>query len=251
MSAELPHPRWLGRVPYRQALQAQRTRRAAIIAGEAAEAIWLLEHDPVVTHGRRAAPGTPSPQALAALGVDFLQTERGGLATWHGPGQLVAYLLIATQRRRIRVRELVCAAESGVIDWLAAQGVAAARRTGRPGVWVGRDKICAIGLHFSRGVSMHGVALNLCPDLSGFGLITPCGITDGGVTSLAKLIGTSPTPEQAAPSLGAALCAALRSQQQKRAPVTVDASTEQGSSAKAGQVGQHLEKHLTPSPGTD
>jgi lipoyl(octanoyl) transferase len=210
--------RWLGRQPYGQVLERQRAHREAILAGEAEEVIWLLEHDPVITVGRRSAPGTPSPEDLAALGVDFFAVERGGLATWHGPGQLVAYVLVDAAARRIGVKGLVCAVERGVIRWLAEAGVEAGRRTGYPGVWVSGmipQKICAVGMHFRRGVSMHGIALNLSPDMAGFSLITPCGITNGGVTSLATLRGTAPTPEQAAAGLGAALAEAIADQEKK------------------------------------
>lgn len=209
MNAALPRPEWLGRVPYRDALEAQRARREAILAGSAPEAIWLLEHDPVITTGRRAVDDLPDPNALTAAGVDLVPTERGGLATWHGPGQLVAYLLLDVGGRRGTVHGTVSALESACIAWLAEQGVKAGRREGAPGVWVGRDKVAALGLHFRRGVSMHGLAINLRPDLTGFGWITPCGIRDGGVTSVLALKGASPSPKEAWPSLGDAILAAL------------------------------------------
>jgi len=200
---------WLGRVPYGEALARQRARRRAIQEGRASEAVWLLEHPPVVTTGRRPAPGTPGRAALAARGVALHATERGGLATYHAPGQLVAYLLVDTGRRSLGVRHLVSRMEDAVIAWLASHGTTAGRREGLPGVWVGPDKIAALGLHVHRGVTMHGLALNLCPDLAGFGLIVPCGVTDGGITSLAQQQGRSPTPAIAAPSLGAALVEAV------------------------------------------
>lgn len=209
MSAALPKPEWLGRVPYRAALEAQRLRREAILVGEAPEAIWLLEHDPVITTGRRAVDDLPDASALLAAGVDLVPTERGGLATWHGPGQLVAYLLLDVGGRRGTVHGTVSALESACIAWLAGQGIEAGRREGAPGVWVGRDKIAALGLHFRRGVSMHGLAINLRPDLTGFAWITPCGIRDGGVTSVLALKGASPTPEAAWSGLGDAILAAL------------------------------------------
>jgi len=211
---------WRGRLRYGEALEAQRRHRAAILAGEAEEVIWLLEHEPVITVGRRPAPGTPSAEALAALGVDFHAVERGGLATWHGPGQLIAYVMVDAATRRIGVKGLVCAVEQGVISWLTVRGVQAQRRQGFPGVWVAGEipqKICAVGMHFRRGVSMHGIALNISPDMSGFSLITPCGITDGGVTSLARLQGTAPPVEEIAGSLGAALAAAISNQEKKSA----------------------------------
>jgi lipoate-protein ligase B len=92
--------------------------------------------------------------------------------------------------------------EQGVIDWLDSVGVDGTRRPGFPGVWVGTDKICAVGMHFRLGVSMHGIAINLTTDLAAFELITPCGITDGGITSLAQLGGTAPQPEDAAKQVG-------------------------------------------------
>lgn len=198
-----PTPQWLGRVSYGAAWWAQRTRRAAVLDGTAGEAIWLLEHDAVYTTGLRAV------DLPAALPAPVVRTERGGLTTWHGPGQLVAYLILDIGGRGGSVRGTLAAVEAGVIAWLAGQGVEAGRRQGFPGVWAGRNKICAVGMHFRRGVSMHGLALNLSPDLSAFGAIVPCGITDGGVTSLAEVRGSAPTPAHASPGLGEALVRAL------------------------------------------
>jgi len=152
----------------------------------------MVEHPPVITTGRRAVAD------LAGVGCDIVATERGGLATYHGPGQLVGYLILDVAGRGGSVRGTVFAIEAGVIAWLHAQGVGAARRPGFPGVWVGRDKICALGLHFSRGVSMHGFALNLDPDLSMYERFMPCGVRDGGVTSFGALQANAPTPGEAA-----------------------------------------------------
>jgi lipoyl(octanoyl) transferase len=196
---------WLGQVPYGEALLAQRARRAAIQRGEQPEVLWLLEHPPTVTTGRRPAPGTPDAAELAAQGVALFATERGGLATFHGPGQLVCYVLVDLARRGFGVRRLVCLIEDAVISWLAGHDIAAARRPGLPGIWAQGDKVCAIGLHVQRGVTLHGLALNLDPDLSQFNTIVPCGITDAGVTSLARLAGAAPSPETAAQSLAESL----------------------------------------------
>ncbi len=211
-----PAWRWLGRRPYAEVLRLQRERREAVLAGEADEVLFLVEHDPVVTVGRRPAPGTPDPAELARHGVDFARVERGGLATWHGPGQLVAYAIVRAAARGMGVRGLVEALEDGVIAWLARRGVEAGRRPGYPGVWVhdpeaGRPgKIAALGLHFKRGVSMHGTALNLArPRGPGFDLIVPCGITDAGPTSLEAVAGSAPTPAEAAPELARDLAAAI------------------------------------------
>lgn len=202
--APWPEPEWLGRVGYVDALQRQRARRDAILAGAAPEAVWMLEHDPVVTTGRRDA-GVDA----AALRVPVVETERGGLATYHGPGQLVGYLLLDVGGRGGGVRTTVHAVEGGVVDWLCGVGIAAERSPGRPGVWVGGAKICAIGLHFRRGVSMHGFALNLTVDLEGFRGFVPCGIADAGVTSVVRAGGPSIAPAEAARSVGSAVVTAL------------------------------------------
>ncbi len=201
---------WLGRRAYAEVFGAQLIHRRAIIDGEATEVIWLLEHPPVITVGRRPAPGTPSADDLAARGVAFHRSNRGGLATWHGPGQLVAYVMVDAWTRGLGARGLVAALEQGVMDYLASLGLQSGRRSGYPGVWVEGDKVCAIGLHLRRGVSMHGLALNLQPDLAGFDHIVPCGITDASPTSVERLLGTAPAPEQAAPDLAKFLQAAIR-----------------------------------------
>ncbi len=198
--------RWLGRAPYGPTLALQRAHRAAIQDRSAGDEIWLLEHAPAVfTYGRRCreAPDPPGPERVFRI-------RRGGLVTWHGPGQLVAYALIDTERRGVGARGLVCALEQGVIDWLSARGVVGGRRSGLPGVWVGDQKICAVGLHLSRGVSMHGLALNLHIDPSGFQRISPCGLGLRSVTWLSRhLVGATPDTEAAASTLGPGLCAAL------------------------------------------
>lgn len=188
---------------------AQQEHRRGIIDGTRAEELWLLEHEPVVTLGRRPAPGTPAPEVLSRQGIELHRTNRGGLATWHGPGQLVLYALVDAWGRGLGARGLVSALEQGVMDYLSELGLSAGRRCGFPGVWVDGDKVCAVGLHLRQGVSMHGLALNLDPALSSFDHIVPCGITDARPTSVAALLGHAPSPEEAAPSLAEAIQATL------------------------------------------
>lgn len=190
----------MGRVPYGGALSWQHERREAVIAG-GGEVFALLEHPRVVTTGRR---GEANLERVRATGISVVQTKRGGLATWHGPGQLVGYPIVDLGRRRIRIQDFVRALEQGVIDWLVAQGVRSNRREGLPGVWIGSHKICAVGTHFRKGVSMHGFALNLHVDLSDYSLFTPCGIVGGGVTS-AHLHGVRQLPAEAAGAVAIAV----------------------------------------------
>ena len=194
---------WLGRVEHAACAEQQRARRDAIIAGQADEVVWCVEHPPTVTVGRRPAPGTPSSEALSKLGIAYSRTERGGLATWHGPGQLVVYPLVSLWAHRLKVKDYVSRLEQVTIDWLATLGLDdARRRPGFPGVWVGNDKVAAVGIHIRRGVSLHGLAINLAPDLRGFSAIVPCGIADGGVTSVARICGQAPSVEVAAQEFG-------------------------------------------------
>ena len=192
---------WIGCVPYGEALQLQREHREQVINGEQPEIVWLLEHDPVVTTGRRPVPGLPSKDALADQNVELYQTERGGLATYHGPGQLVAYPIVNCWDRGMGAKGAVHAMEQAVIDWLLTLDISADRRPGFPGVWIGHAKICAIGMHFKKGVSIHGIAINLTDGLTGFDLITPCGLTDCTITSVSREAGIQMTAAEAAPLL--------------------------------------------------
>ena len=202
--------KWLGRVGHASCAQAQRDRRDAIISGEAGEVIWLVEHPPTVTVGRRPAPGTPSPEELASHGVDHVVTERGGLATYHGPGQLVAYPLVRLPERGFTVKAYVSRLEQIVQELLAEHGIHSTLRSDARGVFVGESKIAAIGVHIRRGVSMHGLAVNVSPCLEHFGLIVPCGLADTGVTSLSSLGVSHPPIEKIAANLGRRLAEGLQ-----------------------------------------
>ena len=178
-----------GLVPYERALAAMEERVAAIRAGRAEELVWLLEHPPLYTAGTSARP---EEEVTGRLPFPLYRTGRGGRITWHGPGQRVAYVMIDLRRRGLDVRAFVRGLEAWVIAALAAFGVRGVRREGRVGIWVPRDemrddKIAAIGIRVRQGVSFHGIAINVNPDLAHYAPIVPCGIREHGVTSLAAL----------------------------------------------------------------
>ena len=187
---------WDGPVPYETALAAMEARVAAIAAGTAAEAVWLLEHPPLYTAGASARPeDLTDPHRFPVH-----QVRRGGQYTYHGPGQRVVYTMLDLNTRGRDVRQFVCALENWVIATLAEFGVRGERRAGRVGVWVVRpdrppnpdgtpaeDKIAAIGVKLRKWVSFHGLSINLDPDLDHFSGIVPCGIRGHGVTSLVDL----------------------------------------------------------------
>ena len=199
---------WLGRLPFERAAALQEELRAAILAGAAPDTLVLCEHDPVVTLGKRARPEhllLPA-DALARLGVAVQPASRGGEATYHGPGQLVAYPVI---RLRRGVRAHVEAMAQAVIDVLAGFGVIGEWNVAEPGVWVQGAKICAFGVHVRHGVAVHGLALNLQLPPERFGIIVPCGKPGGRVTSLHRHTSDVPDCATAAPILTAALARAF------------------------------------------
>ena len=176
-----------GLAPYEETVTAMAAHAAAIRNGGAGEEVWLLEHHSVLTGGTSSRPE----DLVNPGGIPVHQTGRGGQWTWHGPGQRVAYVMLDLQRRNPDVRAYVHALEGWIIDVLASFGIDAQRRDGHPGIWVdgdGRmDKVAAIGVRISRWVTWHGIAVNLDPSMDGFGAIIPCGVRDGGVTSLRRL----------------------------------------------------------------
>jgi lipoyl(octanoyl) transferase len=171
-------------VPYEEALAFMEQRAAAIRAGEASECVWLLEHPPLFTAGTSADPA----ELFNPLGFPVYEAGRGGRYTYHGPGQRVVYLMLDLDRRGRDVRRLVHSLEGWIIATLADLGVSAHRADGRIGIWVGdgagEKKIAALGIRVKRWVTLHGIAINVSPELSHFGGIVPCGISEFGVTSL-------------------------------------------------------------------
>lgn len=160
----------LGRVDYAPTFQAMQDFTAARTA-DTADELWIVEHPPVYTLGQAGKPE----HILRDIGIPVVRIDRGGQVTYHGPGQVVIYLLLDLPRLKIKVRELVCAIEQAVIDLLAEHGVSAKRRDGAPGVYVGNAKVAALGLRIRNGCSYHGVSLNVDMDLSPFAAINPCG----------------------------------------------------------------------------
>jgi lipoyl(octanoyl) transferase len=171
-------------VPYEEALAFMEDRSAAIRAGDATECVWLLEHPPLFTAGTSADPA----ELTNPLGFPVYEAGRGGRYTYHGPGQRVGYVMLDLEKRGRDVRRLVHSLESWIIATLAELGVDAHRAPGRIGIWVGEGpreaKIGALGIRIRRWVTLHGISINVAPDLSHFGGIVPCGISDFGVASL-------------------------------------------------------------------
>jgi len=187
--------RWLGRVPYLKALALQRRLREAVLAGIHSGALLLVEHPPVLTLGRRASRADlhRTPEQLRRAGVGVWHVERGGRATWHGPGQLVGYPVVALPAG-LGAARFVEALADRLLAVLAGLGVAAAWEPDAPGLWTPRGKVAAFGLHTHQGVALHGFALNLCPDLGLAALLDPCGLGARGVTSVLAETGVRVPP---------------------------------------------------------
>jgi lipoyl(octanoyl) transferase len=200
---------WLGTVPYAEALELQERLRDARIAGRIGDTVLLLQHPAVYTRGRRATPEELPMGAdwYAGRGIEIVDVRRGGKVTFHGPGQLVAYVVVRTGD----VIAVVRALERAMVAVARERGVDARGRNDEgieyTGVWVEGRKVGSIGLHLSRGVTTHGVGLNVVTDLAPFGWIVPCGLTEP-MTSLAREtgapdLGTDPTLDADAAVRGA------------------------------------------------
>ncbi|MCU1669946.1 MAG: lipB [Blastococcus sp.] len=204
-----------GLVPYEEAWEMQRVLHAQRVDGAAPDTMLLLEHPSVYTAGRRTEP-----HERPFDGTPVIDVDRGGKITWHGPGQLVGYPIVALPDP-VDVVAYVRRLEAALIEVCAGFGLTAGRVEGRSGVWVPADepgpgsrfrperKVAAIGIRVARGVTMHGFALNCDPDLSAFGSIVPCGIPDAGVTSLSAELGRDITVADAIEPVTAAMRAVL------------------------------------------
>jgi len=181
----------LGCVEYREAFELQTRLHEDRVAGRIGDTLVLLEHPHVYTIGRRGRAGDVlwNTDTLRARGVDVIETDRGGMVTYHGPGQLVGYPIVGVGADLVGyLRKL----EDAIIATLASFGLRGGRDPINTGVWVNRAKIAAIGVRVARSVTKHGFALNVSTDLSYFAGIVPCGITDRGVTSMALELGEAP-----------------------------------------------------------
>ena len=197
--------RSLGRVEYAptwRAMQDFTARRTSDTADE----LWMLEHPPVYTQGQAGKPE----HLIATTDIPVVPIDRGGQITYHGPGQVVAYVLVDLRRRGYGIRELVTRMEQAVIDLLADHGVAAARQPGAPGVYVDGAKIAALGLRVKHGCTYHGLAFNVDMDLRPFAAINPCGYAGMPVTQCRGL-GVQLTLPQAEQALTQTLLAAIYS----------------------------------------
>ena len=187
---------WLGHMAYRKAWHRQRAAHAARDAGAAPDTLLLVEHAAVLTLGRhaRAEHVIAADDELTRRGIEVIRVERGGEVTYHGPGQLVAYPIVRLRDRSVLLRPFVHALEVAMVDVAGRYGVAASARPGYPGVWVDTEradprKLGALGLRVERGITYHGIALNISTRLADFGLIEPCGMAGLDVTSIARELG--------------------------------------------------------------
>jgi lipoyl(octanoyl) transferase len=188
-------------VDYLAAWDTQRELHQQVVAGEVPDTVWLLEHPPVFTAGKRTAPGD---RPVDPGGAPVIDVDRGGLVTFHGPGQLVGYPVVRLPDH-VKVVDYVRRVEEALIGVCADLGVETARVPGRSGVWLRADesgperKIAALGIRVSRGVTMHGFALNCDVDLAWYARFVPCGISDAGVTSLTAELGRVVTVAEVLP----------------------------------------------------
>jgi lipoyl(octanoyl) transferase len=216
--------RWIGTQGYDDAIALQRELHESRVAGEIPDTVLLLEHSSVITMGRRAVDAhvVSDTATLAAAGVELRETDRGGEATYHGPGQLVVYPIVDLRALGLGPVTYVAALEWAIIDTLAVYLVEAHRISGRTGIWVDGDgadpgegnnpsgrKIAAIGVRISRGVAMHGLALNVSTDLSMFKHIVPCGMPGLDVTSIEAEQGAAPPVRIVGEELAEKLAVAL------------------------------------------
>jgi len=188
----------LGRATYEPVLNIQKNQHRERVEGNPPDRLLFVEHEPVYTLGKAANPDhiVASDRYLRDEGIDVVEVERGGDVTYHGPGQVVGYPVLDLREHRRSVSWYMRSLEETIIRTLTTFGIESTREEGRPGVWVDREKICAVGVRIARWVTYHGFALNVDPEMEHFEGIVPCGISDAGVMSMSDLITPVPDPPE-------------------------------------------------------
>ena len=184
---------WHPNAPYLEILKYQESIRQGILEGHSQECILTVEHLSCVTLGKRG--GSFAKEQLPE-GTTIHQINRGGLATWHGPGQAVIYPIIHVRQRKIGVRNFVFGLEETILSWLKEKKIAANRKEKCPGIWIGESKIAAIGLEIKQGISTHGVSINISNSLNGFNAIDPCGFSNLSITTMKNHCSTTPSIQE-------------------------------------------------------
>jgi len=181
----------LGLIPYNEAFDLQLKEREKLMQGERSGLILFCEHEPVFTLGKQdVSQDWLSPFSdIKGRGIDVVKCNRGGRITYHGPGQLVVYFILNILDHASGVKDFVSLLEEACIDMLSQFDLKASKKEKYPGIWIKDEKIIAIGLHISSGVSMHGIAINVNTNLGHYNHIIPCGIKEFGITSFKKLLG--------------------------------------------------------------
>ena len=197
----------LGTIGYQYALQIQR-RLVEIVSQGLFDVLLLLQHPSCLTIGRfKGSEDIIAPQEiLATEGISILHTDRGGGVTYHGPGQLIGYPILNLKENKLGIRQYIWKLEEAILKTLLDLGIYGRRMPKYPGVWVGEEKVCSIGLRVIQGVTMHGFALNVNPNLYHYEFIHPCGIVGRKMTSISKLLGYEVKDEDIKESLLQALC---------------------------------------------
>ena len=197
----------IGLKPYREALLYQEDLHKKRAEGKIDDTVIFCEHPPVYTIGKRDSSDDflSDLKVIAGDGIDVVKADRGGKITYHGPGQLVAYFIFNIAERKLGVKEYVHKIEDVCMKALEKFGINAVRDKEHPGLWVNDKKIVAIGLNISKNVSMHGIALNVDPNMEHYRHIVPCGIRDRGVTSMKEVLDAAPPLDDVIKTLGNAV----------------------------------------------
>lgn len=201
---------WWGEVPYADAVARQETLRDRVLDGEEPGFLVFVEHPAVITAGRHMPTTPEQKEFFAHHGVDLQPSSRGGKLTYHGPGQLVIYPIVHLPSLRLGVRDCVAALSGGLMDWLKGYGVESEWREDAPGVWIeGAEskKLASVGLRITRGVTLHGAAINLSTQMSHFELFEPCGFQGSIMTNLERVLGKSVPLLEAANELAPCIAA--------------------------------------------